>query len=78
MNKKRVSDLCRLVRKGQVIFFLLVAAVVFVSPSGALVHIPHERFPQILSRILKALKPEGLALITTILNRSASVCPNVQ
>jgi SAM-dependent methyltransferase len=31
---------------------------------GALVHIPHERFPQILSHILKALKPEGLALIT--------------
>ncbi len=31
---------------------------------GALVHIPHERFPQILSHILKVLKPEGLALIT--------------
>jgi len=31
---------------------------------GALVHIPHERFPEILSRILKAIKPGGHALIT--------------
>lgn len=31
---------------------------------GALVHLPHERFPEILSRILKALKPGGHALIT--------------
>jgi SAM-dependent methyltransferase len=45
---------------------------------GTLVHIPHERFPQILSHILKALKPEGLALITRILNRSAWICPNAE
>ncbi len=31
---------------------------------GALVHLPHERFPGILSRILKAIKPGGLDLIT--------------
>ncbi len=31
---------------------------------GALVHIPHEHFPQILSQILKAIKPGDLALIT--------------
>jgi len=31
---------------------------------GALVHLPHELFPEVLSHILKALKPEGLVLIT--------------
>ncbi len=36
MNKKRVSDLCRLVRKGQSLFFVLAAAIVFVNPSSAL------------------------------------------
>jgi len=36
MNKKRVSDLFRLARKGQSLFFLLMAAIVFVSPSNAL------------------------------------------
>jgi hypothetical protein len=36
MNKKRISDLCRLVRKGRVIFFLLAAAIVFAGPSNAL------------------------------------------
>ena len=31
---------------------------------GALVHLPHDRFPLVLSNILKALKPGGHALIT--------------
>ena len=31
---------------------------------GALVHVPHERFQLIFSRILRALKPEGHVLLT--------------
>ena len=31
---------------------------------GALVHLPHDHFPLVLSNILKALKPGGHALIT--------------
>ena len=31
---------------------------------GALVHVPHERFQPIFSRILRALKPEGHVLLT--------------
>ncbi|MDZ7759105.1 MAG: methyltransferase domain-containing protein [Desulfovermiculus sp.] len=31
---------------------------------GALVHVPHERFQLILSRILRALKPQGHVLLT--------------
>jgi SAM-dependent methyltransferase len=31
---------------------------------GALVHVPHERFQRIFSRILRALKPQGHVLLT--------------
>ncbi len=31
---------------------------------GALVHVPHERFQMLFSRILKALKPQGHVLLT--------------
>ncbi|MFP4266323.1 MAG: class I SAM-dependent methyltransferase [Desulfonatronovibrionaceae bacterium] len=31
---------------------------------GALVHVPHERFMQVFSGIIKALKPGGLALLS--------------
>ena len=31
---------------------------------GALVHLPHDRFSPVLSNIIKALKPDGRALIT--------------
>ena len=40
---------------------LEVDAVLLV---GALVHVPHEDFQEVFSRILRALKPEGHVLIT--------------
>ena len=40
---------------------MAVDAVVLV---GALVHVPHEDFQQVFSRILQALKPRGHVLIT--------------
>jgi SAM-dependent methyltransferase len=43
---------------------------------GALVHVPHERFQPIFSRILRALKPEGHVLLTMKQGQGAQTKPD--
>ncbi|MFO7877020.1 MAG: methyltransferase domain-containing protein [Desulfovermiculus sp.] len=43
---------------------------------GALVHVPHERFQLIFSRILRALKPHGHVLLTMKQGQGAQTIPD--
>jgi SAM-dependent methyltransferase len=43
---------------------------------GALVHVPHERFQLIFSRILRALKPQGHVLLTMKQGQGAQIIPD--